>query len=366
MPYNGRTEAIMAYKLGIIGFGGMAGGYHVDTVLREDIPFEPVAAYDINPDRLAYAKQRGLAAYDNLDDFFAHEGGFDLVLVATSNNYHCEMACRAMEAGFNVMSEKPVAMSSEELQKMIDTSERTGKLFTVHQNRRWDRDFVMIKKALEDGTIGKPYMIESRIQSPNGNGDMYNWRGMKDHGGGMLLDWGVHMLDQLCWLIKEPIKTVSANVFSLWSEEVDDYSKVIITFESGLVAHIEVVTYSPLALPRWMVYGDRGAMTMQDMGDPKVKVRRIKSDKSEVIDVPAYIDHKMITRKQTRHTIEEFEELEAPDVIPNSDWGSVYKNIAGVLDGKEELIVKPCEVMRTFKVIEAAFKSAKEGVTVQF
>ncbi len=52
----------MAYKLGIIGFGGMAGGYHVDTVLREDIPFEPVAAYDINPDRLAYAKQRGLAA----------------------------------------------------------------------------------------------------------------------------------------------------------------------------------------------------------------------------------------------------------------------------------------------------------------
>ena len=65
----------MAYKLGIIGFGGMAGGYHVDTVLREDIPFEPVAAYDIDPNRLAYAKQRGLAAYDKLEDFFAHYFG---------------------------------------------------------------------------------------------------------------------------------------------------------------------------------------------------------------------------------------------------------------------------------------------------
>lgn len=365
LPY-GRTEEIMAYKLGIIGFGGMAGGYHVDAVRRADVPFEPVAAYDIDPARLAYAKERGLAAYDNLDDFFAHEGGFDLVLVGTPNNYHCEMACRAMEAGFNVMSEKPAAMTSEELQRMIDTSERTGKLFTVHQNRRWDRDFMMIKTAIENGEIGKPYMIESRIQSPNGNGDMYNWRGMKDHGGGMLLDWGVHMLDQICWLIKEPIKSVSANVFPLWSEEVDDYSKVIITFESGLVAHMEVVTYSPIPLPRWMVYGDRGAMTIQDMGDPTVKVRRIKKDENKVIDVPAFIDHKVITRKQKRHFIEEFEELEVSDVGAGGDWGSVYKNIAGVLAGTEELIVKPCEVMRTFKVIEAAFKSAAEGKTVQF
>ena len=365
LPY-GRTEEIMAYKLGIIGFGGMAGGYHVDAVRRADVPFEPVAAYDIDPARLAYAKERGLAAYDNLDDFFAHEGGFDLVLVGTPNNYHCEMACRAMEAGFNVMSEKPAAMTSEELQRMIDTSERTGRLFTVHQNRRWDRDFMMIKTAIENGEIGKPYMIESRIQSPNGNGDMYNWRGMKDHGGGMLLDWGVHMLDQLCWLIKEPIKSVSANVFPLWSEEVDDYSKVIITFESGLVAHMEVVTYSPIPLPRWMVYGDRGAMTMQDMGDPTVKVRRIKKDENKVIDVPAFIDHKVITRKQKRHFIEEFEELEVSDVGAGGDWGSVYKNIAGVLAGTEELIVKPCEVMRTFRVIEAAFKSAAEGKTVQF
>ncbi|MBQ2727096.1 MAG: Gfo/Idh/MocA family oxidoreductase [Clostridia bacterium] len=356
----------MAYKLGIIGYGGMAGGYHIGTVRREDIPFEPAAAFDIDPARLAEAEKAGLKAYSNLDDFLAHEGGYDLVLVATPNNYHCEMACRTMEAGFNVMSEKPVAISSDELQKMIDTSEKCGKLFTVHQNRRWDRDFVMIRQAIAEGAVGKPYMIESRIQSPNGNGDMYNWRGMKDHGGGMLLDWGVHLLDQLLWLIKEPVKSVSANVFPLWSEEVDDYSKVIITFESGLVAQMEVVTYSPIALPRWMVYGDRGAMTMQDAGDAKIKVRRIKKDENVVIDVPAYVDHRMITRKQKRHFIEEFEEFEAPETVPNNDWGSVYKNLAGVLAGTEELIVKPAEVMRTFRVIEAAFKSAEEGVTVRF
>ncbi|MGN1346459.1 MAG: Gfo/Idh/MocA family protein, partial [Eubacteriales bacterium] len=192
----------MAYKkLGMIGFGGMAGGYHFETVKREDIPFETVAVYDIDPARRADAVKKGVDAYDRLEDFLKREGGYDLILVATPNNYHCEMACRAMEAGYNVMSEKPVAMSSVELQRMIDTSERCGRLFTVHQNRRWDSDFVMIKQALAEGCVGKPYMIESRIHSANGSGDMYNWRGMKDHGGGMLLDWGVHMLDQLLWLI---------------------------------------------------------------------------------------------------------------------------------------------------------------------
>ena len=77
----------MAYTLGIIGFGGMAGCYHVDTVLREDVPFEPVAAYDINPDRLAYAKQRGLAAYDNLDDFFAKNPDAEITILPCNNTY---------------------------------------------------------------------------------------------------------------------------------------------------------------------------------------------------------------------------------------------------------------------------------------
>ena len=353
------------HKLGIIGFGGMGGGYHCDTVKRADIPITPVAAFDIDERRRKNAEDKGLKAYDNLDKFLASKE-FDLVLVSTANNYHCEMACRALEAGYNVICEKPVAMSSEQLQKMIDASEKSGKLFTVHHNRRWDRDFVMIKKAIEDGCVGKPFMIESRIHSGNGSGMMYGWRGMDDHGGGMLLDWGIHMLDQLLYMIKEPIKTVSANVFSLWSEEVDDYSKVVITFESGLIVQMEVSTYNPIELPRWIVYGDKGAATMRGMGDPTVKVRKIKEDVFKNNMADGFIDYKVQPRPQRHHNITEFEEFEFSGEGLDSDWGSVYKNIAGVLDGTQELIVKPSEVMRCFKVIEAAFKSSKEGVTVQF
>ena len=354
----------MAFKVGFIGFGGMVSGHHVGTIRRDDVPFEAVAAFDIDPARRANAEEKGLKAYDNLEEFFA-AGGYDLIVVGTANNYHCEMACRAMEAGFNVMVEKPAARNSAELEKMIETSEKTGKLFTVHQNRRWDPDFLMIKQAIADGVIGKPYMIESRIHSANGNGDMYGWRGMNDHGGGMLLDWGVHMLDQVLFMIDEPIKTVSANVFSLWSEEVDDYAKVIITFQSGLVAQVEVVTYSPIPEARWNVFGDKGAMTMQEIGSPAIRVRRIKEDTLTRDIVNGFEDYKVIQREQSRHKITEFEEFDT-NKTPGGSWHSLYQNLGGVLAGTEELIVKPAQVLRCMKVIEAAFKSSKEGVTVQF
>ncbi len=354
----------MAYKVGFMGFGGMISGYHLGTVRRDDVPFEAVAAFDIDPERRADAEAKGLKAYDSAEKFL-DAGGYDLVVVGTPNNYHCELACLAMEAGFNVMTEKPVARNSAELQRMIDTSEKTGRLFTVHQNRRWDPDYLKIRQAIEDGCVGKPYMIESRIHSANGSGDMYGWRAMKDHGGGMLLDWGVHMLDQILYMIPEPIRTVSANVFPLWSEEVDDYAKVIITFESGLVAQMEVATYAPIPLPRWAVYGDRGAMTMEEIGSPAAHVRRIKKDVSSRDTVKAYEDYKVLTREQSRHRILEFEEFDT-DKNPGGGWHSLYRNLAGVLDGTEELIVKPAQVMRCMKVIEAAFKSSEEGVTVRF
>ena len=354
----------MAYKIGFMGFGGMVSGYHYGAISSDDVPFEAVAAFDIDPARRADAEAKGLVAYDD-PKAFLKAGGYDFVVVGTANNYHCELACMAMEAGFNVMTEKPAARNAAEVEKMIETSEKAGVIFTVHQNRRWDSDFMMVRQAIADGCVGKPFMIESRIHSANGNGDMYGWRAMKDHGGGMLLDWGVHMLDQILYMVGEPVKTVSANVFPLWSQEVDDYSKVIITFESGLVAQMEVATYTPIPLPRWTVYGDGGALSMQEIGSPKVHVRKITEDRTDWETANAFEDYKVVKRPQSRHRILGYEEFDT-DKRPAGDWHSLYRNLAGVLDGKEELIVKPAQVLQCLKVIDAAFRSSAEGVTVRF
>lgn len=352
----------MEHKLGIIGLGGMAE-YHYNTVRRADIGITPVAAFDVRPERRERAVELGMKAYDNVEDFLADKS-FDLVLVATSNNHHARYSCLAMEHGYNVICEKPAAMNAGEVQKMIETSEKTGKFITIHQNRRFDRDFRIIKKIIEEGYIGKPYVIESRIMSPNGSGCMFNWRGMKDHGGGMLPDWGVHMLDQLLWLNNDKkVKSVYANIRSVASEEVDDYSKVILTFEDGLIAQMEVVTYSPATLPRWIVEGDKGGASMQEMGGNAI-VRRIEKQHTSVNEAPAYNDNDYYFRKQNIRTIDSFEELEVTDEGLDCDWGSIYKNIKNVLDGKEELLVKPAEFLRCLKVIDAAFESSKEGKVV--
>ena len=100
------------------------------------------------------------------------------------------------------------------------------------------------------------------------------------------------MLDQLLWLNNDKkVESVYASIRSIASAEVDDYSKLIIKFEGGLVAQMEVVTYSPVALPRWLVEGDRGGAIMQRMEDPSVTVRTIAKEHHSVNDGPAYNDN---------------------------------------------------------------------------
>ena len=78
----------MNRRIGYIGFGSIAGGYHYTTAMREDVPFTPTAVYDLSPEARALAKERGLQAFDNLEDFLASHL-FDLVVIAVPNQYHC-------------------------------------------------------------------------------------------------------------------------------------------------------------------------------------------------------------------------------------------------------------------------------------
>jgi len=190
----------MGHRIGIIGYGGMAGWHHENV--KRISGLKCTAAYDIDPERLKIAEERGLKAFAKLDEFFA-KGDFDIVLVATPNNFHKEMCIEAMRHKKHVVCEKPVAMSSQELQEIIDTSGQNGVLFTVHQNRRWDKDYRIIRKVLENDMIGKPYTIESRVHGSGGV--VHGWRAYKVSGGGMLLDWGVHLIDQIMYMVPEKV-----------------------------------------------------------------------------------------------------------------------------------------------------------------
>jgi len=354
----------MQYRIGYIGFGGMASGYHHDTARREDVPFIPTAAFDLRECQRNAAAAKGLTAFDNLQDFLDSRL-FDLVVVATPNQYHCPMACAALDAGYHVMSEKPVAMSSAEIEQMIAHAKAADRLFTVHHNRRWDRDFLILKEALASGKIGQVHAYENRILS-DGNGQMFGWRNHADHGGGMLLDWGIHMMDQTLALITEPVRSVFADVRRIRSADVDDWAKVLIRFASGVTAQVEVSTFAPIRLPKWMAYGDRGTIVVDDCCGNSGRMRYVEKAHDEPLLDTVYPNGQVAQREVSHFVIEEWKEDALPLTPQPQDWASLYKNLAGALDGTEALEVTPESVLRCYRVIEAAFASAKSGSAIEF
>ena len=179
------------YHIAIIGYGGM-GGWHAQQLLSLPEEFRLTGVYDINPARIAAAEQDGIYGYPTLDALL-EDPEIRTVILAVPNNFQKSLSIQAMRAGKNVICEKPVMLNAAELEEVIAVSEETGRLFSVHQNRRWDKDFCIIRKLIEDGAIGKPFYIESLVHGSKGiPGD---WRCVREAGGGMLLDWGVHLID---------------------------------------------------------------------------------------------------------------------------------------------------------------------------
>ncbi len=348
----------MSHKLGIIGYGGMAG-WHTTMTRKNFDDLEPVAVYDIDESRRALAKEHGLTVFETAEDFLASKI-FDIVLVATPNNFHCDYVCRALEAGYHVVCEKPVAMTVADLDIMDATAKKCGKLFSVHQNRRWDEDYKTVCKAIEDGMVGKPYSIESRVHGQNGV--VHGWREFKVAGGGMLFDWGVHLIDQLLDMRKEKIVSVYANLHSIRTPEVDDYFKLILRYEDGVSAQIEVGTYTLITMPRWYVYGDGGSLVLTDWGrSGKV----IHANDQALNWEPVVVQTKAgPTRTMAPRPAETLTELELPDVGSSTSWTDYYRNIIDVIDGKAELIVTIPSVRRVLQVIEAAFESDKTGTAI--
>jgi len=346
----------MAINLGIIGYGGMAGWHRKNAPRVEGV--NVVAAYDIDPVRVGIAREDGLIGYDKLEDLLADET-INTILVATPNDIHPEMAIAASKAGKHVISEKPVAMSVEKLDSMIDAAKQAGKLFTVHQNRRWDKDFLTAKSVIESGVLGKVYSIQSRLHGSGGV--MHGWRSEKEHGGGMLYDWGVHFLDQILFMCGfDSVKTVTASFSSVINPEVDDYIFLLLDLKDGRRVQVEIGTYVLKESPRWLVMGDEATLFIQDFNCKEgavVKIDSLQEDKPVIIMTSAGPTRTFAPRPDNLK-----ENLPLPEIT--ADWTEYYANLSAAIEGKEELIVKPEQVRQVVKLMEACFKSAETGVSV--
>lgn len=345
----------MKHNLAIVGFGGM-GGWHARHAQKSDV-VSLSGIYDIKEERNQAARQMGIFAYSSLDELLADEK-IDIVTIATPNDFHKDIAIKAMAAGKNVISEKPVTLSCADLSEMIEASKKYGKIFSVHQNRRWDVDFLMVKNLYRSKEIGKVFNIESRVHGSRGiPGD---WRGEKVHGGGMLFDWGIHLIDQALQVVYDSkVCEIYCRFDHLTNKEVDDGFRLDLTFENGTRYLVEVGTYNFVSMPRFYVLGEMGSAIVRDWQDKCEVVRCKEWYQNNVTPV--------VTAAGLTKTMAPRDELTTETYFnerPTSDVHDYYRNFCRAIEGKEEQIVKHDEMMRVMQVIEKGFESVEKNAPV--
>ena len=343
----------------VIGYGGM-GGWHTNKI-RSDMKDEAVLVgiYDIDPERNAVAEKNGIHAFASREELLSDER-IDIVTIATPNDFHKEIAIDALEHGKNVISEKPVAMNSAELEEMIAAANRCGKLFTVHQNRRWDEDYLTMKKLLDTNELGPVFRIESRVQGSRGvPGD---WRNMPEHGGGMVLDWGIHLLDQaLMMTLPRKLKSVYAELTYVTNENCDDGFRTTLIFDDGLSFYVEVTTSNFIELPLWYMLGENGSAVINNWQCDGEVVKVSDWENRDAVPIVAGAGITKTMAPRTDDTIKRY-----PLPVQKADWGEYYKNVFAYIRGESDIIVTHNQQRRLMKLVETIFESAAKNEVIEF
>lgn len=354
----------MSEKFGvaIIGYGGM-GSWHARQLLSMD-EIALCGIYDIDPERVEAAKRAGIPTYASREELL-QDPKVRLVTVAIPNDQHKGVCIAVMQAGKNVVCEKPVALSSDEVRDMIKAAKENRVLFTVHQNRRWDEDYLTMKKIYDESRLGPVFKIESRVHGSRGIPS--DWRNQKACGGGMVLDWGVHLLDQMLMMIKEPVVSVYADLDNVTNEEVDDGFKAIIHFapkvagDPPLSCLVEVGTSNFINLPRWYMLGENGSAIIEDW---KLNGKIVMVSDWEKRDAVPVVTAAGLTKTMAPRTEETIQEYPLPEV--HSDVRDFYRNLIDAVDGKAEQVVKHHEILRSMRLMEAILRSAETGEAVHW
>ena len=343
-------------KVAVVGYGGM-GGWHTEKLLKSDVA-ELAGIYDIRRERNELAESRGIHAYGSLRELL-QDSEVELVTVAVPNDAHEDVVVKALNAGKNVICEKPVALSLESLNRMIEAAEKNHVHFSTHQNRRWDVDYLAMKQVHDSGELGKVINIESRIHGSRGIPS--DWRGEKVHGGGMLYDWGIHLIDQMLMIFGfENVESVYCICDHITNQEVDDGFRLDLNFKNGQRATVEVGTYNFIAMPRFYMRAEKGSALITDWREEAQVVKCTHWHESEVLPVETAAG---LTKTMAPRDGITTDTYRVPK--PQSDVHDYYRNFIATIRGEATQCVTYDQMRTDLRVILAAFESAKEGKIVR-
>lgn len=335
-------------RAAVIGYGYAGRSFHSYLItLTPGLILHGVASSSAEK-RAQIEQEHGCKAYSSFEEVIG-DPDVDLIVLATPNDLHATLAIRAMEAGKHVVTDKPMSVTLDEANQMVATAERTGRLLSVFQNRRWDGDYLTVRKLMDEGTLGNVRWIEMAWQrwgAPRG------WRGEAEQGGGRLYDLGAHLLDQLLQLFPQPVEAVYCRTHHDFTQtDVESHALITVHFADGATGVCDLSSMSAIYKPRFQIYGDKGTFIKYGV-DPQEDAMRAGRIDDAVNSEESY---------------GRFSDGITETVIPTvpGRWRGYYENVRDAINGEAELAVKATEVQRVMAVIDGALRSAERGQVVR-
>jgi predicted dehydrogenase len=231
-----------AVEVGVIGCGAIAQLVHL-PILSEMESVKLVAICDDNRTKAELVADRhgSPAVYSSVPDFLEHEG-LDAVIVCTPNHMHAEQAELAMQAGTDVLCERPLGTSREQVAHTLKVAKKSGRNLMVANNHRFRPDAWALRRFIQAGELGEIFHVHSSWQRRlSRRPRVSEWRRSQERGGGVVMDLGVTNLDACLWLLDYPApERLTAYLLDRDDDGVDDSAVVLMRLEGNVTCSVEV------------------------------------------------------------------------------------------------------------------------------
>lgn len=338
-------------KVGIVGVGRI-GGNHAEEIGGMPDKFELVACADHDPERLVKdvpEQLKNVAKYPSLEEMLKHPG-LDMVTIAVRHPDHVPMAIQILEAGKIAVVEKPVATSVAEMEHLLAVAKKhPHKLFLRH-NRRFEAPFIKVRELMNSGLIGEVQYI--KLYRSVGFCRRNDWMTMTEFYGGLLSNWGPHLIDQALQLLDSPVVDLWADVRRVVSiGDGDDLFKILLKAKNGRLADIEVTGANTMPGREMEIIGSRGTIVYSDGKikaryiDPSVELKDLKPHPENPPKKYGNFDEMLYFVNA---------EYESPKISQTVLWTYLYDEVTKGIPSP----IKLEEGLETVRVTEEAFRKS--------
>jgi scyllo-inositol 2-dehydrogenase (NADP+) len=281
-----------------------------------------------------------------------------LVVIATPNETHAPIARQCLEAGRDVVVDKPFATTWKEAAELVELARKCGRLITVYQNRRYDGDFQAIRQIVAEGMLGRIVRFETNYDRFRPDLKPGAWRERVGPGSGILFDLAPHLIDHALVLFGLP-EAVTADIrMERTVAAVDDSFDVMLHYPAGMRAALRSTMLAVAPRPRFVLHGTHGAFFKQTFDPQEINLRRGYVPENGAWGGEPEEDRGVLT------TVENDVVTKRSVPSATSDYRDYYANVRDAILGGATLAVTPEHALDVMRVLEMAQESSRTRCTI--